>query len=136
VDQEQITWLKEDLKKVDHEKPVAVSVHIPFITSATQLMKGSMAASNETTVITNSQEVLGLFIKHNLRLVLQGHLHFLEDIYVQGRIHFITAGAVSASWWKNKPGSILQEGFLLVHLDGQEVEWEYVDFGWTTPFEE
>ncbi|MCK5068353.1 MAG: metallophosphoesterase, partial [Bacteroidales bacterium] len=90
VDEEQIIWLAEELQKVDKETPIAVSVHIPFITSATQLMRGSMAANSEGSVINNSLEVLGLFSEHNLRLVLQGHLHYLEDIYVQNQVHFIT----------------------------------------------
>lgn len=136
VDTEQIDWLKSDLQEVNAKTPIALSVHIPFITSATQLTKGSMAPNSESGVITNSLEVLSLFLKHNLRLVLQGHLHFLEDIFIQNRVHFITGGAVSGHWWANRPGAVLQEGFLLLHLKGEVVDWEYVDFGWKTPFEE
>ena len=135
VDKEQIAWLKEDMEAVDPLTPIAVSVHIPFITSSTQLMKGSTASNAESIVITNSSEVLGLFREHNLRLVLQGHLHYLEDIFVQNQIHFITGGAVCARWWKNKPGAPLQEGFVLLKLNGEDVDWEYVDIGWTTPYE-
>jgi 3',5'-cyclic AMP phosphodiesterase CpdA len=130
IDQQQIDWLKSDLLKVDSKTPIAMSVHIPFITASTQLTRGSLAANPEGIVISNSLEVLGLFREHNLRLVLQGHLHFLEDIYVQNRVHFITAGAVSGRWWKNRPEN-LPEGFLLLHLDGEKVNWEYVDYGWT-----
>jgi 3',5'-cyclic AMP phosphodiesterase CpdA len=135
VDEEQIIWLAEELQKVDKETPIAVSVHIPFITSATQLMRGSMAANSEGSVINNSLEVLGLFSEHNLRLVLQGHLHYLEDIYVQNQVHFITGGAVSGRWWGNEPDSKPEEGFVMVHVDGEELDWEYVDFGWTPPEE-
>lgn len=131
VDQEQIDWLKSDLEKVDTKTPIGMSVHIPFVTSATQLSKGGLAANGPGGVITNSLDVLKLFWGYNLRLVLQGHLHFLEDIFVQNQIHFITAGAVSGRWWANKPESPLQEGFLLLHLDEEEVNWEYVDYGWT-----
>ncbi|MFO7668134.1 MAG: metallophosphoesterase, partial [Bacteroidales bacterium] len=130
IDQEQINWLKSDLLKVDSQTPIAMSVHIPFITSSTQLTQGSLAANTEGGVISNSLEVLSLFLEHNLRLVLQGHLHFLEDIYVQNQIHFITGGAVSGRWWNNQPEN-LPEGFILLHLRGEEVDWEYVDYGWT-----
>jgi hypothetical protein len=133
IDEEQIQWLKEDLMKMDKETPIAMSVHIPFITSATQLSQGSLAASGESSVITNSLEVLQMFWEYNLKLVLQGHLHFLEDIYVGNKVHFITAGAVSGRWWGNKPESIPEEGFLLVHVTGDELDWEYVDYGWTPP---
>jgi len=131
IDDEQIEWLKKDLLNVDAKTPIGMSVHIPFITSSTQLSRGSLAANSEGIVITNSLDVLKLFLEHNLRLVLQGHLHFLEDIYVQNQIHFITAGAVSGRWWANKPESLPQEGFLLLHLKGEEVDWGYVDYGWT-----
>ena len=131
IDEEQIDWLKGDLQKVDAKTPIGISVHIPFITASTQLGRGSTVPNSEGIVITNSLDVLKLFMEHNLRLVLQGHLHFLEDIYIQNRIHFITAGAVSGRWWANKPESLPQEGFLLLHLDGEHVNWEYVDYGWT-----
>lgn len=128
IDSLQIEWLKEDLKTVDLETPIAISVHIPFITVQTQLVYGSTAANSEGLVITNSTDVLKLFQGYNLKLVLQGHLHFLEDIYVGG-IHFITGGAVCASWW-NGPRGEMEEGFLLVNVDGEDIDWEYVDFGW------
>ena len=128
VDSLQIAWLKQDLANVDPSTPIAISVHIPMITIQTQLLSGSTAANSEGLVITNSKEVLSLFENHNLKLVLQGHLHFLEDLYAQG-VHFITGGAVSASWW-NGPRMGMEEGFLLVHVDGEDFDWEYVDYGW------
>jgi len=130
VDAEQIEWIKEDLKNVDPETPIVLSVHIPFITIQTQLVNGSTAPNSDGLVITNARDVLLLFQEHNLRLALQGHLHFLEDLYV-GDVHFITGGAVSASWW-NGPRGEMEEGFLMVHVNGEEIDWEYVDFGWET----
>ncbi|MGM0666027.1 MAG: metallophosphoesterase family protein [Bacteroidota bacterium] len=128
VDSLQIAWLKEDLANVDPSTPIVISVHIPFITIQTQLVNGSTAPNSEGLVITNARDVLLLFQEHNLKLVLQGHLHFLEDLYAGG-VHFITGGAVSASWW-NGPRGELEEGFLMVHVDGENIDWEYVDYGW------
>jgi len=135
IDEEQILWLAKDLQKVDKASPIAISAHMPFITSATQISRGSLAANNPGMVIPNSMEVLGLFSEHNLRLVLQGHLHYLEDIYIQNQVHFITGGAVCGEWWSNTPESKPEEGFVMVHVDGEELDWEYVDFGWTPPEE-
>ena len=134
IDEEQILWLGEELQKVDRLTPIAVSLHIPLISSISQIRGGS-TGSAAGTVISNSKEVLQLFSEHNLRLVLQGHHHFLEDIYIQNQVHFITGGAVSGKWWANKPDSKPEEGFVLVHVDGEELDWEYVDFGWTPPKE-
>ena len=133
VDDEQMAWIIKDLEEVDINTPIAISVHIPFITSASQISRGSMAANSEGIVINNSSEVLGLFSEYNLKLVLQGHLHFLEDIYIQNQVHFITGGAVSGKWWANEPDSKPEEGFVMIHVKGEELKWEYVDFGWTPP---
>ncbi|MBA7532153.1 hypothetical protein ES705_24379 [subsurface metagenome] len=121
-------WLKQDLNSVDKNTPIAISVHIPFITVQTQLLQGPLAPNSPGSVITNGQEVLELFKDFNLKLVLQGHLHFLEDIYAQG-IHFITGGAVSAAWWNGQRNG-MEEGFLLVKISDDELTWDYIDFGW------
>jgi 3',5'-cyclic-AMP phosphodiesterase len=135
LDNEQIEWLKMDLQKLDKETPIAVSTHIPFISARTQLQSGSMAINSKGSVITNSREVLLHFQDYNLKLVLQGHLHFLEDIYFGDKVHFITAGAVSGRWWQNKPDSEPEEGFLIVRVTGDEIKSEYVDYGWTPELE-
>lgn len=128
VDQEQMAWLKEDLADVDPETPLVISVHIPLISVFTQLDIGSTAPNGRGSVVTNSKDLLDLFRDHNLKLVLQGHLHSCEDIYVNG-IHFITVGAVSGGWWKG-PHRGFEEGFLMVHVSGDEIETEYIDYGW------
>ena len=133
VDDEQLAWIIRDLEGIDKNTPIVISAHIPFLTSAAQISRGSMAANSEGMVINNSSEVLSLFSEYNLKLVLQGHLHFLEDIYIQNQVHFITGGAVSGKWWANEPDSKPEEGFVMVHIKGEELTWEYVDFVWTPP---
>jgi 3',5'-cyclic AMP phosphodiesterase CpdA len=135
IDEEQINWVRDQLHTVDPETPIVLSAHYPFITSASQVVRGSTVANPEGMVIINSREVLALFSEFNLRLVLQGHLHFLEDIFVQNQVHFITGGAVSGKWWNNNPESKPEEGFVMIHVDGKNLDWEYVDFGWTPPVE-
>jgi 3',5'-cyclic AMP phosphodiesterase CpdA len=129
IDAEQIEWLKNNLKTITKETPIVITVHIPFITSMTQLKEGSLAANSEGIVITNALDVLLLLYEYNLKLVLQGHLHFLEDIYVGDKTHFITGGAVSANWWKGPRGT-MEEGFVVVKVKGDDLDWEYIDFGW------
>lgn len=131
IDSTQIVWIKEELARTDTNQPLVISAHIPFVTVAAQFVKGATAGNPPGTVITNAKEVIELFLGHNLKLVLQGHLHYLEDIYVGG-IHFITAGAVSAGWWRG-PVYRTEEGFLLVNVTGDDFDWEYVDYGWEVP---
>ena len=124
----QLQWLKQDLAKLDDKTPVVVSVHIPFITAYNQWQEGGQQVNGAGSVITNGKEVLDLLRKKNLKLVLQGHQHYYEDLYMDG-VHFITGGAVSAGWWGGALGT-LEEGFMLIRVYGDQIQSEYVDYGW------
>jgi 3',5'-cyclic-AMP phosphodiesterase len=129
VSNEQLAWLKKELQTIDTLTPVVISTHIPFITTFSQIKAGSQKENERGLVVENSKEVLDLFSSHNLKLVLQGHLHYYEDLNIQGKTRFITAGAVSARWWRG-PNFGMEEGFLIVKLIGDEVITEYFDYGW------
>lgn len=128
IDDDQIEWIKRDLLDVDPATPIVISTHIPFITVFTQVLYGEYAPDYHGLVVENAKDVLDLFIGHKLKLVLQGHLHYLEDIEVNG-VHYITGGAVSARWW-NGPNHGVEEGFLMIQTKGDDFCWEYIDFGW------
>ncbi len=128
IDEEQLAWIGEDLIEVDPETPIVISTHIPFITVFTQILYGEYAPEYHGLVVENARQVLDLFSGYNLKIVLQGHLHYLEDIEVYGT-HFITVGAVSGRWWSG-PNENVEEGFLMVHANGDDFCWEYVDYGW------
>jgi len=128
IDDAQIEWIKKELGSTDKKTPIVISTHIPFITANTQKYVGTTVASDSSTVIYNGKEVLDLFNDYSLKLVLQGHLHSLEDIYIDG-IHFITGGAVSSGWWDG-PTKGLEEGYVLLTASDNEIAWKYIDFGW------
>ncbi len=128
IDEEQIEWIKKELQKTDSTTPIVISTHIPFITIFKQIYSGSTVANDSSLVVANSKDVIDLFNDHNLKLVLQGHLHTVEDIYVDG-IHFITGGAVSARWWSGANKGF-EEGFVLISVKGDNFDWQYVDYGW------
>ena len=124
----QMEWLKQDLAQVNDTVPIVVSVHIPFITAYNQWQEGGQQVNGMGSVITNGKEVMDMLRKKNLKLVLQGHQHYYEDLFMDG-VHFITGGAVSAGWWGGALGT-LQEGFMLIKVFGNEIRSEYVDYGW------
>ena len=128
IDSAQMAWLREELASTDKSIPLVIVTHMPFITSISQLKNGSMAANPDGLVVRNSKQVLDLFKQHNLKLVLQGHLHIVEDIYTHG-IHFITGGAVSANWWQG-PLDGMNEGFMLLSIKGDNISWNYIEYGW------
>ena len=128
IDNEQMAWLKNDLQQVDKNTPICISVHIPFYSIQKQILRGPLTPNTKSGIITNGNEVLELFKDHNLKLVLQGHLHFVEDLYAKG-VHFITGGAVCADWWEG-PRNGMEEGFLQIDVEGDQFTWKYIDYGW------
>ncbi len=128
IDSIQIAWLKSELEKIGKDKPIAISTHIPFLSIGAQVFENPTQGMNRGSIVTNSNDIIKIIEPYNVKLVLQGHLHFLEDIYYNGT-HYITGGAVSSKWWQGKRNG-LEEGFLLITIDGEEFKWEYIDYGW------
>jgi Icc protein len=128
IDDAQISWIRKELTETDKKTPIVISTHIPFITSNTQRHIGTTVANDSSSVIYNGKEVLDLFMGYNLKLVLQGHLHTVEDIFIDG-IHFLTGGAVSGAWWTG-PNQKIEEGFMLISVENGDFSWKYIDYGW------
>jgi 3',5'-cyclic-AMP phosphodiesterase len=128
IDDKQMEWIKDELSKTDRKIPLAITTHIPFITTFKQIYNGSTVANDSSLVVANSKNVLHLFKDYNLKLVMQGHTHITEDVFIDG-VHYITGGAICGAWW-NGPNRNTQEGFALFHVNGDKFTWEYVDYGW------
>jgi 3',5'-cyclic-AMP phosphodiesterase len=129
VDPAQMQWIKEQLAGIPAQTPIVISTHIPFLTTEAQILRGSTAANERGEVVVNAKEVVELFKDHNLKLVLQGHLHYYETLHVFGT-DYVTGGAVSGSWWEG-PYLGTEEGFLLLKVKDNDVTWEYIDYGWS-----
>ena len=134
IDSIQIEWIKEDLKEIQKETPIVITLHIPLISAGKQMLEGGTAAMSPRLVLENSHEILNLFKDHNLRLVLQGHLHILEEI-IYKNTHFITAGAVSARWWKGSNAGF-PEGFAVIDAKENDFTWKYETYGWQTVYKD
>jgi 3',5'-cyclic AMP phosphodiesterase CpdA len=128
ISQSQIDWIKKDLTRLDKKTPIVLSTHIPFISVSKQILEGSTAALTEVIVVKNSKEILALFEGYNLKLVLQGHLHIVEEIIFK-ETHFITGGAVSGNWWKGSHYGF-EEGFVIIEFYEDDFNWKYIDYGW------
>lgn len=125
---DQIEWLKNDLAHVSPGTPIVLTTHIPLLTAFFSASAGATFAAPKGRVVVNNVEVLDLFKGHSLILVLQGHLHVREMIRWQGTT-FIVGGAICGKWWRG-PWFDTNEGFNLITLAGNRVEWEYIDYGW------
>jgi Icc protein len=67
--------------------------------------------------------------KANVKLVLAGHLHHLEQIQIDD-ISYINGGAICGNWWKGAQMGC-PEGFLVLDLNScGQVAAEYRPYGW------
>lgn len=130
IDQAQLSWLRQDLAAVNTDTPIVVASHIPLLTAMYQATEGATAAAPANRVVVNNHEVLQLFAHHNLLLVLQGHLHVDEMLRWQTTT-FITGGAVCGKWWRGSWHGT-REGFGVLTLRPDRVEWKYHGYGWIT----
>jgi len=128
IDSLQMNWIKEELRNTSAATPIILSTHIPLIMAFTQRYYSSTAPNDSALVVINGKEVIDLFEGYNLKLILQGHIHTVEDIYIDGT-HFLIGGAVSSAWWHGLHYGT-EEGFMLLTVKEKSVGWEYVDYGW------
>jgi 3',5'-cyclic AMP phosphodiesterase CpdA len=104
LDEEQFTWLGQDLAKTPPTTPVCVLSHIPIL-SAAAFLDGDLAKTGNWEVPgawmhLDVRRLKDLFRQHpNVRLCLSGHLHLVDDVSYLG-VRYLCNGAVSGGWWK------------------------------------
>ncbi|HSF54130.1 MAG TPA: metallophosphoesterase [Algoriphagus sp.] len=121
---EQVDWLAEDLKNTAQTTPIVITTHIPVLSTHWQLngQKGNVG-------VENSQKVFRLLENHNLKLVLQGHIHWKEYGIVNDRFEFLTGRSIAGNGWKGRRHNT-KEGFVQIKVQGESFSWEYIDHGW------
>lgn len=129
IDQNQMRWLKDELEKTGKFKPVCVTLHIPLLSLFTQLYKSVLVEPPEFFLVKNATEVIDLLSSYNVKLVLQGHLHLVEELKYKN-ITYITGGSVSGFKWQG-PSFAHPEGFVIVDVKGDDFTWKYESYGWT-----
>lgn len=128
IDEAQMAWLRAELAAINPEMPIILMTHMPLLTSFFQRTEGSGAGIPPNRGIVNNREVLDAFAGHRLLAVLQGHTHVNEMIR-WGDTTFITGGAVCGRWWRgNWHGT--PEGFGVLRLHPDRVDWSYHTYGW------
>lgn len=137
IDDEQKEWLKNDIAKLDPDTPIIISTHIPFISTYKQRYpKNKTKEAPNELWIYNRTEILEMFNDLNLKLVLQGHMHWIEDINIQNKTRYITGGSVAGrpSWRrKDDRGDDVyfdEEGFMVIEVKDGSISWKYLDNKW------
>ena len=128
VDEPQLHWLRDDLKRLPAHVPVIAVIHCPLVTAfATYAQVVTEGRKYNTMTVSNAAEVLEVFEDANVLAVLQGHTH-INEVVAYKNTQYITSGAVCGNWWH---GSRLgtPEGFTVVSLREGKISTRYETYG-------
>lgn len=126
-DEEQLAWLKADLAGVAPTTPIVVVTHVPIATVLGTI--SHRQARGPGPIASNSYAVHELLAGHNLKAILQGHLHVWQKSEYQG-VQYLISGAVSGAWWEG-PMHGTPEGYTLCQIRGDQIHLSYVTYPWT-----
>ena len=135
--EEQLAFLRNELR-ADAQTPTVLCGHIPSVSVLPNLSingetkaNGAQFETPASLVAQNTSDLHQVLTETagNVKLVLAGHLHHLEQIQIDG-LSFINGGAICGNWWKGAQKGC-PEGFMVLDLssDGR-VAAEYRSYGW------
>lgn len=129
MDEAQRDWLRDDLQRAEGA-PTVLMAHIPLLTVFGQVSDQATDAPESLMVIGNSKEVTDLIRPFNVKAVLQGHTHIVEEIDYLGT-RYLSAGSLCGDWWKGPRLGLHPEGFAVCTCgpDGA-FGYRYVPYGW------
>jgi C terminal of Calcineurin-like phosphoesterase/Calcineurin-like phosphoesterase/N terminal of Calcineurin-like phosphoesterase len=102
VSAQQLAWLEADLAVVPDDWLVVLCVHIP--------LRSELDPEDPAQNVLGATRLLKLLSSRAHRLVLAGHLHHNEQLYLEvdrslaeeGGVHQITLPAACGSWWSGQ----------------------------------
>ena len=132
LDAEQMSWLEDDLAATAG-RPACVFSHIPLL-AACVFFDGNCVRPDAWSVPDawmhrNVRPLLLMLSRHNVRLLVSGHIHMLDRVEYLG-MTFICDGSVCGYFWAG-PYQECVEGFGLLDLwpDGS-FRHQYVPSNW------
>ncbi len=128
VEGSELEWLKADLALQPEGKPIVVGVHIPIVSSYPE-RRSTSPKNAPYWEMTNRKLLTDLFVRHGVRLVLQGHMHENERTTIGG-VEYVTSISVSGSWWKagqafERGVDNCPRGYRVVSVDSETVTHRY-----------
>lgn len=126
--EEQLEWLAYDLGAAGDRPKIAV-VHVAALCNVGQLTGDRKhLAMDGAMVIWDTLELRQILERHNVKLLLQGHSHRIEDTFWNGA-WYVTSAAASGAWWAGDwTGS--PPGYTIVRCHGDRVTWTHESYPW------
>lgn len=133
LDNEQMNWLRADLKKTDAKTPVLILSHVPIINGRVFAEQQTLSPNQweipNGAMHADAPVLLDLLKQHpNVKTCLSGHRHVLDRVDYAGVTHLCN-GAVSGNWWHSKTYRNTRRGYALLDLyDDGTMERTYVSY--------
>ena len=131
---EQLEWLAYDLGTAGDRPKIAV-VHVAALCNVGQISGDPKhLAMDGAMVLWDTVELRQVLERHNVKLLLQGHSHRVEDTFWNGT-WYVTGAAASGAWWGGSwTGS--DPGYTIVRCDGDKVTWSHESYPWEPQLDE
>ena len=104
IDEEQYSWLENELKTTDTSKYICIVSHIPIVSFCSAMFSDKNEANGDWKISrallhVDSRRLIDLFKSHsNIVCCLSGHIHLQDSVEYFG-IQYYCNGAVSGDWW-------------------------------------
>lgn len=129
IDTNQMNWIDEILRKTPKSMPIVFLTHVPIFTVVAQYTVATTAVLSSAMVVKNGKQFKEMIQGYNVKAVLQGHTHVVEEVNYLG-VRYITGGAVCGEWWKGHRLGVHPEGFVELSVRKGELSWKYHSYGW------
>lgn len=122
IDEEQLEWLKADLGSANG-MPTVAFIHIAAFCNIGQIEGNMERKAMDNGMVINNNKALRLILeRHNVKALIQGHSHNIEQFYYNG-VWYLTSTAASAAWWSGRwTGS--KQGYTVFKCDKDKLSWE------------
>ena len=132
IDEKQLKWLEADLGRVAG-KPTVAFTHVAAFCNIGQIQSNPDMKAMTGMVISNNKELRRIFERHNVKALVQGHSHDIEE-FMYNDVWYVTSTAASGAWWAgNWTGS--KTGYTIFHCNGDRLSWEHKTYDWEARLE-
>lgn len=121
VDEEQLSWLENDLSVVKPGSTVVVTLHIPTIYGESE--KADNFSTEMANSVMNRSALYKILSPYNVH-ILAGHSHTQWNTVVSPTLFEHTHVAACAAWWQGEIGvDGTPKGYTVYLVDGDKIQW-------------
>jgi 3',5'-cyclic-AMP phosphodiesterase len=124
---EQLEWLRFDLG-ANHGKPTVLVTHIAAFCNIGQINGDTSIPAMHGMVVQDTVDLRQILERHNVKALLQGHAHMIEDYYYNG-VWYVTSQSVSAAWWGGNWRGF-EPGYTVFTAHRDNLSWQRYTFPW------